>query len=50
MRNSGKEKSLMSESIIKRFGLKKKTRLSYNELKEALDIYWEHYNLFRKLK
>ncbi len=50
LKNPTKEKSLMSESIIKRFGLKKKTRLSDNELKEALDIYWEHYNLFRKLK
>ncbi len=35
---------------IKRFGLKKKTRLSDTELKEALDIYWSEYNLFDKLK
>ena len=26
------------------------TRLSDNELKEALDIYWSEYNLFDKLK
>ena len=50
LKNPTKEKSLMSESIIKRFGLKKKTRLSDNELKEALDIYWSEYNLFDKLK
>ena len=50
LKNPIKEKSLMSESIIKRFGLKKKTRLSDTELKEALDIYWSEYNLFDKLK
>ena len=50
LKNPTKEKSLMSESIIKRFGLKKKTRLSDTELKEALDIYWSEYNLFDKLK
>lgn len=44
------EKSLMSESLIKRFGLKKKTKLSDKELKEALDSYWNEYNLFGKLK
>ncbi|QKF59112.1 hypothetical protein [Aliarcobacter lanthieri] len=50
LKNPTKEKSLMSEALIKRFGLKKKTKLSDEELKEALDIYWEHYNLFGKLK
>ncbi|QKF73137.1 hypothetical protein AFAEC_0962 [Aliarcobacter faecis] len=44
------EKSLMSESLIKRFGLKKKTKLSDEALREALDIYWNEYNLFGKLK
>lgn len=50
LRNPSKEKSLMSESLIKRFGLKKKSKLSDEELKEALDIYWEEYKLFGKLK
>ncbi|AXK48963.1 hypothetical protein CRU87_02625 [Aliarcobacter trophiarum LMG 25534] len=50
LKNPTKEGSLMSESIIKRFGLKRKTRLSDDELKEALDIYWREYNLFDKLK
>ena len=50
LKNPTKERSLMSESLIKRFGLKRKTRLSDDELKEALDIYWSEYNLFNKLK
>ncbi|WP_418185456.1 hypothetical protein ACNSOS_00150 [Aliarcobacter vitoriensis] len=50
IKNPTKEKSLMSEALIKRFGLKKKTRLSDKELKEALDIYWDEYNLIGKLK
>jgi len=50
LRNPTKEKSLMSESLIKRFGLKKRTKLSDSELKEAIDIYWQEYNLFDKLE
>ena len=50
LKNPTKEKSLMSESIIKRFGLKRKTRLKDDELKEALDLYWQEYNLFGKLQ
>jgi len=48
--NPTKEASLMSESFIKRFGLKKKTKLSNEELKEALNTYWDEYNLFGKLQ
>ncbi len=50
LKNPKLENSLMSESLIKRFGLKKKTKLSDKELKEAIDSYWEEYNLFGKLK
>src|SRR5574344_2961576 len=50
IKNPTLEKSLMSESLIKRFGLKKKTKLSDEALREALDSYWEEYNLFGKLK
>src|SRR5574344_28248 len=50
IKNPTKDKSLMSESLIKRFGLKKKTILKDEEIKEAIDIYWEEYNLFDKLK
>src|SRR5574344_972747 len=39
LKNPKKEDSLMSESFINRFGVKKKTKLSDKKLKEALDIY-----------
>jgi len=50
LKNPTRETSLMSEAFIKRFGLKKKTKLSNEELKEALNIYWDEYNLFGKLQ
>lgn len=50
LKNPKQENSLMSESLIKRFGLKRKTKLKDEDLKKALDIYWEEYKLFGKLK
>ena len=40
----------MSESLVKRFGIKKKTKLSDEKLEEALDAYWDRYKIFGKLK
>ena len=31
-------------------GIKKKTNLSDDKLMEALDIYWDEYKIFNKLK
>ena len=45
-----KETTVMSESFISRFGVKKKTTLSDKELQEAIDVYWEKYKVFGKLK
>ena len=45
-----KENSIMSESFITRFGVKKKTKLSDKNLKEAIDSYWEEYKVFGKLQ
>jgi len=45
-----KDMTIMPEAFIKRFGVKKKTKLSDEKLKEALDIYWEKYKVFGKLK
>lgn len=50
LKNPQKEKSAMSESFISRFGIKKKSRLSDEKLKEAIDIYWEKYKIFGKIK
>ena len=50
MKNPSVEKTIMSESFITRFGIKKKTNLSDDKLMEALDIYWNEYKVFGKLK
>lgn len=50
LNNPEKEKTLMPEAFIKRFGIKKKTTLNEKQLEEAIDIYWEKYKVFGKLK
>ena len=50
MKNPTVEKTIMAESFITRFGIKKKTNLSDEKLNEALDIYWDEYKIFNKLK
>lgn len=45
-----KETTVMSDSFISRFGVKRKTTLSEKELKEAIDTYWEKYKVFGKLQ
>ena len=50
MKNPTIEKTIMAESFITRFGIKKKTNLSDDKLMEALDIYWDEYKIFNKLK
>ena len=50
LQNPSVEKTIMAESFITRFGIKKKSNLSDEKLKEALDIYWDEYKIFGKLK
>lgn len=45
-----KETTVMSDSFISRFGVKKKSTLSELELQEAVDVYWQKYKVFGKLK
>ncbi|MCF6340848.1 MAG: hypothetical protein L3J10_08910 [Sulfurimonas sp.] len=45
-----KETTVMSDAFISRFGIKKKSKLSEDELKEAIDVYWQKYKVFGKLK
>ena len=45
-----KETTVMSDSFISRFGVKKKTTLTEKELQEAVGTYWEKYKVFGKLK
>lgn len=42
--------SVMSDLFIKNYGIKKKSYLSDKELEDALDIYWDKYKVFGKLK
>ena len=45
-----KETSVMSDPFINRFGIKKKSKLNEEKLKEAVDVYWQKYKVFGKLK
>jgi vacuolar-type H+-ATPase subunit B/Vma2 len=45
-----KKLSVMSDLFIDRFGIKEKSKLSEKELEEAIDIYWDLYNVRNKLK
>lgn len=50
LKKPNKDETIMPEAFIKRFGIKKKTKLDDEKLKEALDIYWEKYKIFGKLQ
>ena len=50
LKNPTKEKTIMAESFITRFGIKKKSNLSDDKLLEALDTYWDKYKVFDRLK
>lgn len=50
LKNPTKEKTIMSESFVTRFGIKKKSNLSDKKLHEAIDSYWDEYKIFGKLK
>ncbi len=40
----------MSDLFIDNYGIKKKSNLSEKEIDKALDIYWEQFKVFNKLK
>ncbi len=42
--------SVMSDLFIDNFGIKKKTMLNDEELDRAVNIYWEKFKVFNKLK
>jgi hypothetical protein len=50
LKNPNIEVSAMPEEYIKSFGVKANTQLKDRELKEAIDIYWDKYNLFERLR
>ncbi len=42
--------SVMSELFIDNYGIKKRTNLNEEELNKAIDIYWDKFKVFGKLK
>jgi hypothetical protein len=42
--------SIMPEAFLSRFGVKAPTDLNDTQLRRALDLYWEKYKVFGKLK
>jgi len=45
-----KEISVMSDLFIDSYGIKKKSNLNDSDIDEALDIYWDKFKVFNKLK
>ena len=45
-----KDISVMSKLFIDGYGIKKKTTLTNAQLDEAIDIYWEKFKVFDRLK
>jgi hypothetical protein len=50
LNNPQKDKSVMPESFLARFGVKEKTTLNEAQLEKAIDTYWQTYKVFGKLK
>lgn len=45
-----REISVMPDLFIDTYGIKEKTSLSESDIDEALDIYWDKFKVFNKLK
>lgn len=45
-----KEISVLPELFIDNYGIKQKTNMSDEEIEEAIDIYWDKFKVFNKLK
>jgi len=50
LKNPSVKKSVMNKEYIKKFGIKKRSKLSKKELKKAIDIYWERYKVIGRIK
>jgi len=50
LQNPTQEKTVMAEAFINRFGIKKKSKLSTNDLDSAINDYWQKYKIFGKLQ
>ena len=50
LKHPTKKKALASEELIRKYGLMPKSKLSDTNLRKAIDIYWETYKVFGKIK
>lgn len=50
LKNPNKNLSVMPKEYIRVFGIKEKAKLSDDDLKKAIDIYWQRYKVFGKIK
>ena len=50
LKNPSSELSVMPKEYIRVFGIKDKAKLSDEDLKKAIDIYWDRYKVFEKIK
>jgi len=50
LKHPTKKKALASEELITRYGLMPETTLNATDLRSAIDVYWEKYKVFGKIK
>ncbi len=50
LKQPNSDTSVMSKEYTRNFGLKQKSKLNDEELKKAINIYWEKYTVFGKIK
>ena len=50
LKNPTLKETIMPEGFINRFGVKDRSKLNNKELKEVIDIYWDTYKIFGKLR
>ncbi len=50
LKNPSVDLSVMPKEYIRVFGIKEKSKISDSDLKKAIDIYWDRYKVFGKIK
>ena len=50
LKNPTRELTVMPKEYINIFGIKEKVDINDTELKKAIDIYWDRYKVFGKIK
>ncbi len=50
LKHPKKKNSLATEELVERYGLMPRTTLNDDDLRRAIDIYWERYKVFGKIE